>query len=301
MKVFVLAPKEDWIVDRLTKEFNEGNSDIVVNSPQEADTIWLFANWAWNHIPYELLKTKRVITTVHHIVPEKWNAAAERDFKACDSITTEYHVPNAQTAGILNHLTKKAINIIPYWVNQNVWTRSQTCGQARASLGLGFDKFLIGSFQRDTEGHDLISPKLEKGPDTFCDFIAEMTGAAEYVEVILTGWRRQYVMRRLDEAHVKYRLFEKVPISQMIQLYSALDLYVVSSRWEGGPQALLECAAMQVPIISTPVGMAQDVLSPESIGPDLEKLQPNVRVANQMVQKMMLPQGFDKYRTLLTC
>ena len=26
---------------------------------------------------------------------------------------------------------------------------------------------LIGSFQRDTEGHDMISPKLVKGPDIF--------------------------------------------------------------------------------------------------------------------------------------
>ena len=37
-------------------------------------------------------------------------------------------------------------------------------------------------------------------------------------------------------------------------LYNALDLYVVSSRCEGGPQAIFECAYLKVPIISTRVG-----------------------------------------------
>ena len=32
------------------------------------------------------------------------------------------------------------------------------------------NKFFIGSFQRDTEGHDLISPKLSKGPDIFIEY-----------------------------------------------------------------------------------------------------------------------------------
>jgi hypothetical protein len=29
MKVFVLAPKEDWIVDRFVKEWSEDNPDIT--------------------------------------------------------------------------------------------------------------------------------------------------------------------------------------------------------------------------------------------------------------------------------
>ena len=38
------------------------------------------------------------------------------------------------------------------------------------------NKFIIGSFQRDTLGSDLISPKLEKGPDILADKLIEMIG-----------------------------------------------------------------------------------------------------------------------------
>ena len=44
-------------------------------------------------------------------------------------------------------------------------------------------------------------------------------------------------------------------------MYNACDLYVVGSRCEGGPQAILECAATKTPIVSTDVGIASEILS----------------------------------------
>ena len=45
-------------------------------------------------------------------------------------------------------------------------------------------------------------------------------------------------------------------MSKLNLLYNILDLYIVSSRLEGGPQAILECAISETPIISTNVGVA---------------------------------------------
>jgi glycosyltransferase involved in cell wall biosynthesis len=39
-----------------------------------------------------------------------------------------------------------------------------------------------------------------------------------------------------------------------------LDLYLVTSRTEGGPKAILEAMATGVPIVSTKVGMAPDII-----------------------------------------
>ena len=39
-----------------------------------------------------------------------------------------------------------------------------------------------------------------------------------------------------------------------------LDMYMVTSREEGGPMGLLESMACGVPVVSTPVGMAPDLL-----------------------------------------
>ena len=53
-------------------------------------------------------------------------------------------------------------------------------------------------------------------------------------------------------------------------MYNACDLYVVGSRCEGGPQAILECAATKTPIVSTDVGIASEILS-ESCVFDIDK------------------------------
>ena len=42
------------------------------------------------------------------------------------------------------------------------------------------DKLIVGSFQRDTEGSDLVSPKLEKGPDRFRDYIENLKEKIEH-------------------------------------------------------------------------------------------------------------------------
>ena len=52
-----------------------------------------------------------------------------------------------------------------------------------------------------------------------------------------------------------------VDLDSLKRMYTACDLYVVSSRYEGGPQAVLEASSMKVPIVSTNVGMASEVLS----------------------------------------
>ncbi|MFQ5419145.1 MAG: glycosyltransferase, partial [Anaerolineae bacterium] len=52
------------------------------------------------------------------------------------------------------------------------------------------------------------------------------------------------------------------------QLYNLLDLYLVTSRSEGGPRAILEAAAANCKIISTPVGLAGDVLEQTAVYPD---------------------------------
>ena len=43
-------------------------------------------------------------------------------------------------------------------------------------------------------------------------------------------------------------------------LYHALDVYLVSSRQEGGPKAVLESMAVGVPLVTTRVGQATDLV-----------------------------------------
>jgi len=302
MKVFTLASSENWICDRFTSEWKNHNSDINTDNLFEADIIWLLADWCWDQMPPSILASKKVLASVHHITPSKFDSKALREWEVRDKFVDAYHVPCKKTYEQIKKLTTKPIFTFPFWVNQNMWTDEKNKkAELRKKYNLSEDAFLIGSFQRDTEGHDLISPKLEKGPDLFCDAIERFSQKLGNVEVVLAGWRRQYVMKRLKEAGISYHYSELPPFEEVNDLYNCLDLYIVSARFEGGPQAIVECAINKTPIISTDVGLASEILPEESIfipGEELSAMS-NIEKAYENVQQYLIPQGFEEYRKIL--
>lgn len=294
MKVYALAPKEDWICDQLVEDWNKYCDDVAASSVGEADVIWLLADWCWRNVPLSVLQSKRVVTTVHHVVPEKFDRAARMDFAARDSFTDLYHVYNQRAYDFVRPLTKKEIRLVPYWANQNRWQKSSlTKTQLREKHNLPLNAWIIGSFQRDTEGHDLKSPKLEKGPDLLADFAIEVSKDRD-VLVLLAGWRRQYIMSRLSEAGVAYKYIERPSQDVLCELYQTLDVYPVTARHEGGPQALIECGLLNVPVVSRPVGIAEQVLPSDAIDADVYMASPSV----PNVTSMMLPNGIGAYRQM---
>jgi len=297
-KIFVLAPNEDWVCDRFVKEWTEFYPDTV-NHPKDADIIWLLAEWAWENIDLELLKQKKVIVSVHHLVPDKFGQNENLEFQFRDQFVDAYHVPCKKTEEQVRQLTKKQIFVMPFWVNQNIWKDLDDTKSLLKEFGIDENLVLVGSFQRDTEGKDLISPKLEKGPDVFCDAVEILYNSYKKINieigVVLAGWRRQYVMKRLQDAGIKYYYFELPDFETLNKLYNCLDLYIVGSRFEGGPQAILECAAANVPIISTDVGVSSEILSKDSIFKhdlsDFLQSKPNIQEARKNVEQLYMPKG----------
>lgn len=295
-KVYVLPPSEDWIVDRFVKEWNEDNKDISVFNPQQADVIWLLADWCWEQLYFRgLLANKKVLTSVHHIVPEKFAQSDIQNFLARDKITTAYHVYNQQTQDFIRQFTSKPIHLVKYWANQKIWRRTDEKESLRKKHGLPEKSFLIGSFQRDTEGKDLISPKLEKGPDLLAAAIEKWRKEKENLHVVLAGWRRQYIINRLKSIGIPFSYFER-PSQQFInELYQTLDLYPVTARCEGGPQSLIECGLLNVPVVSRNIGIASQVLPQQSINDDVTLATPCI----PNVDEWKLPQGYNSYRELI--
>lgn len=296
-KVWLLRPGEDWIVDRFVDEWNIDNADISVQRPSDADVIWLMADWCWNQVPRTFLTSRKVLVTVHHIVVEKFRDVDRVDFLTRDQYVTAYHVPNKYTYDFVRHYTGKPIHIVPYWANQKIWRPTGTKENIRKRHALPTTAHLIGSFQRDTEGHDLVSPKLEKGPDLLADAIIGFRDANpnKQVEVVLAGWRRQYVMKRLDEAGVRYHYFERPAQEVINDLYQTLDTYYVTARYEGGPQALIECGLLGVKVASRPMGIASQVLPPAAIDDNVLDAVPVVPA----VTHLHLPDGYRPYRELI--
>ena len=167
--------------------------------------------------------------------------------------------------------------------------------QLRRKYQIPTDVYLVGSFQRDTEGYDLKSPKLEKGPDLFADAVDKMRELTPNIHVLLAGWRRQFVINELTRRKISFSYFE-LPLQEiLIELYQALDLYVVTARHEGGPQSLIECGLLGVPCVSTPVGIAEQILPHSAVSVDVTQAKPAV----PNVDDWKLPAGYDGYREMI--
>ena len=297
MKVYLTNLNESWIVDRLRKEWYEYNSSISTENIKEATVIWIIAPWLWRKTRKTYLKNKKVICSIYHFEKSDFEQKNLQEFHKRDKYIDFYHVISLKTKEELQKLTNKEIVYIPFWSDQNEWFEIQDKISIRKKYNIPIDSYVVGSFQRDTEGKDLKSPKLIKGPDRFIEIIKTKQTQFENLLILLTGKRRQYVINELKKLNIDFKYFEMVEPKQLNELYNCLDLYIVASRKEGGPQAIIECGLSKTPIISTNVGIASEFLHPDSIFTmeTFKEAKPNTKFAYEKSIQYGIPQGFSEY------
>ncbi|MDA9732302.1 glycosyltransferase [Acidimicrobiaceae bacterium] len=300
MKVYLNNPKESWVVDRFRQEWLTYNKSISSNFLFNSDIIWLISPWTWKKIPISKLARKKVVCTIHHIDEEKFDHNQKADFYKRDEIVNEYHVISDSTHRQLSKYTKKTIHTIPFWLNRNIWFQIEDKKELRKKYNIPINSFVIGSFQRDTEGSDLQSPKLSKGPDQFIEIVSQLNKRNKNLLVLLTGKRRQYILKKLEEKKINFIYLEMVKFKNLNELYNCLDLYIVASRVEGGPQAIMECSLANVPLISTDVGIASQILDQESIFDmkNYRDAKPNIDVARRNAERYLIPHGFKNFEEM---
>ncbi len=135
--------------------------------------------------------------------------------------------------------------------------------RAREALGLPASAFVVGSFQKDGVGWgEGLEPKLIKGPDTLVAAVERLRALVPELVVLLTGPARGYVRRELEQRGIPYRHVVAHSRDEVARAYHAIDVYLVTSRQEGGPKAVLEAMASGVPLVTTRVGQAQELVDP---------------------------------------
>lgn len=159
----------------------------------------------------------------------------------------------------------------PYCVDEDVFRPLPDRESLRAQIDLPRDAFVIGNFHRDSDGSNLASPKRQKGADIFLAIAKRLHARLPRTMVLLAGPRRHWLRTELSAAGVPCRFVGAVqddddyavnilPRTRLNELYQALDVCVISSRWEGGPHSTLEALFAGRPVISTPVGISRDCL-----------------------------------------
>lgn len=159
-------------------------------------------------------------------------------------------------------LNNDKIVVIPIGVDLNIFKKyhKSRINEIKRKLNLPPEKKIIGSFQKDGEGWGKgLKPKFIKGPDIFCDIVEKLSKECN-IHVLLTGPARGYVINRLKKAGITFTYHYLNNYLDIVNFYNVLDLYLVTSRCEGGPKAITESMATGVPIITTKVGMAPEII-----------------------------------------
>src|SRR5262245_39415885 len=137
----------------------------------------------------------------------------------------------------------------------------------KARLGIPSERYLIGSFHRDTSGADLTQPKKQKGADVLLELATLLHRQGVPVHFLLAGPRRHWIRRGFRDRGIPYTFLgaelpgddvreNTLTLDEIAKLYQGLDAYLITSRWEGAPNSVLECAATKTCVVSTRVGQS---------------------------------------------
>ena len=144
---------------------------------------------------------------------------------------------------------------IPIGVDAHLFT------PGTADLGLPETAFVVGSTLKDGVGfREGLEPKAIKGPDVLLEALERARSRIPELYVLLTGPARGYVKAGLERLGIPFRHVIFRQPAELVQAYRAMNACLVASRQEGGPKAVLESMASGVPLVTTRVGQAIDLV-----------------------------------------
>ena len=249
MKIAVYSPNVNWVLDEIAKDYTKNTKHKIVSNFQDADIIWCLDVFGFDKFKnYSCTK----VITVHHINEDDIGAYNFGIINKADFCI----VPNDITMATAKKYLSIPIYKLPYWLlSKNIQDKINTT-IIKSELCPN-SEVLIGSFVKDGNGQKGDVPKTVKNPDMFLDVLYKISNSTK-IKVLLGGYARNYVIKNLKSKNIPYVYYERYYNVNL--LYDCLDWYFVTSKYEGGPQAILETSYRKVKVLSTNVGMAPEVL-----------------------------------------
>lgn len=301
-KVYILGQEgTGWSIDKdryyTQKAIEQIDSYEITNNIFNADII--YAIW-WNKlltIPFKIFNIffkKKIVATITNDLSHQESMAK----KLIDRVDIFVYASLKQK-NVLENLGVKSEKLIfnPFYVDETIFkkldiSKEEICHKVDVDYKSLKDKVIIGSFQRDSLGSDLTQPKWQKDPDMLIN-IMKLLDRDKFI-LLIAGPRRHYVIEQCKKYGIAYIFLgdksyignkkddvdtNGLPIEKMPYLYNLIDIYIVSSKSEGGPKAIPESLLCKTKVISTDVGFASDLLhiqhiytSPEDATNKINKL-----------------------------
>lgn len=261
-----------WVGESIRDHVNALSPNMMetIDKPQAVvrRVVHFGSQYMWSTWGHCMSKSNQYVTSFFHGKPQDGPEVAAHiaRFMMHESRLSKIIVSNTIVEKRLLEwgVQERKLVRIPIGVDTTTFTLG-TADQRFASrqcLDVPDNVILIGSFQKDGIGWgEGTSPKLIKGPDIFVKTMSVLRKKGLPVVALLTGPARGYVKQGLRDAGVPFVHKYVSSTKELAACYHALDVYLVTSREEGGPMSLMESMASGVPVISTNVGMAPDLIT----------------------------------------
>jgi len=259
MRIALKSQNAGWVIDSIVDDYKKHSKQDIVKLNENPDVFWCVNLFSYPSICSKVPSTCKKVIQLHHINESQISEYKFDIFNTADVCI----VPNK----ITELVAKKYINIpivrIPYWLLSNAMKDKNKENIKKIKNKISSNgEVLIGSFVKDGNGKTGNTPKLSKGPDIFIDIVEKLNSIMN-IKVVLAGYSRKYVIDNLKERNIPYVYYQKY--KDINTLYDCLDWYLTTSRFEGGPQSILEASYRGIKILSSRVGIAPEILHSDCI------------------------------------
>jgi len=264
LRVGLYCDREDWILGTIARQIRRvlepsGLFDFVIGSwrhflESPVSQIREFRHcdiihWLTPHGYLELGKLfpgSRDICTIHHCLPDDgiWPGT----FRNTKVLTVSKLSRQALEARGF-----QGVEIIHDGVDPDLFA---PLGQeyCRRLLDVGFGIPLIGFFGKGSS-----NPQDRKGAEVLVS-VASVLASKREVGFLLSGEGWEALACQLESVGARVWQRRVDSLDEMPLLYGAIDVYLCTSRIEGGPVPVLEAMACERPVVSTPVGHVPEVI-----------------------------------------
>lgn len=206
-------------------------------------SIGLFRNFDRKTLP-------PIATWIHHVTT--WSPDHQMAVDQSSALTV-------CTGGWKRYLDERVsgkipVTIVPHGVDTDFFQRRKVDPKR---FGIPADRFVIGFV--GSRGSDLDLGR--KGVDVFLDVVRKTAGLLPHLHVVLggPGWEKE--LAELNSSGISASATGYIRKSDLAALYSALDVYLLTSRVEGGPCTVFEAMACGTAVVSTRVGAVPELIA----------------------------------------
>lgn len=205
-------------------------------------SIGLFSNFEPQALP-------PIATWIHHVT--QWSSDHQKSVERSSAITVCTH-------GWQRYIAERApstlpVTVVPHGVDSDFFQKRQV---DRKGFEIPEDRFVVGFVGAKTSDSD----GGRKGTDVLLDVLRKSGAQLPNLHVLLAGPGWDDELTKLRSQGISASASGYIRKTDLPLLYSALDVYLLTSRVEGGPCTVFEAMACETAVVSTRVGAVPELI-----------------------------------------